>query len=183
MKNIELKIGTLNDVYPFMVKEFPQNELKKYEVFENLVEKGQYDIVLAYDEKLVGYAFVLRVEATKKLWLDFIAILPEFQSMGYGSLFFNELFKRYQPTYTGMFFEVEIPENNAVNQLRRVQYYTRLGAEILPVNYALPTYEGPFPMYLMYLGETLEQIKDTVTGAFNYIHYDIEGKDKILEKM
>lgn len=183
MKSIELRIGKLSEVYPLMVKEFPQNELKKYEVFEKLVDKGQYDIVLAYDETLIGYAFVLRIEETKKLWLDFIAILPEFQSMGYGSLFFKELYKRYLSTYNGMFFEVEIPENNAVNQLRRVQYYTRLGAEILPVNYALPTYEGPFPMYLMYLGEALACIKDSVIGAFNYIHFDIEGKEKILDRM
>lgn len=181
--SFEIKKGHLDDIYFAMESEFPQNELKTYDQFLTLIEAGQYDVLLACNPEVVGYALVFRAEKSKQIWLDFIAILPEHQSKGYGSVFFEAIRRYYGPTYKGMVFEVEIPDGIQNNQERRIAYYKRLGSEILPVQYALPTESGPFPMHLMYVGEPISNIQLTVREAFDYIHREIDGKEEILNKL
>lgn len=183
MKAFEIKKGHIDDVYLAMTKEFPENELKTYEQFRALVEAGQYDVLLAYDSEIVGYALIFRAEKSKQLWLDFIAILPDFQSKGYGSVFFNKIRQYYGAEYGGMFFEVEIPDGIQKNQERRLAYYRRLGSEILPIQYALPTVEGAFPMHLMFVGNATGDVRETVREAFDYIHSDIENRVTIIKNL
>lgn len=176
MKTLQLKKGDLDFIYPYLIETFPSHELKPYEAIKPLIEDGQYDILLAYDQVFIGYALVFCAEKNQILWLDFIAILPPFQSFGYGSLLFQRVIEYYGPNYKGMVFEVEIPNGSDPNQQRRIDYYKRLHAKILPIDYALPTYEGPFPMYLMGVGKDLTCIHETITEALTYIHRDLLTK-------
>lgn len=183
MKILKVQRGNFDEIYTHMLEAFPKNELKSYDTFKKLIADGQYDVLIATQDNMVGYALVYKVESTKSLWVDFIAILPEYQSKGFGTTFIHQVADFYKPNYQGIFLEVEIPDGIDQNKDRRIQYYTRLGAKILPCEYALPTYEGPFPMHLMYWGEAAKDIHVTVHEVFSYIHREIEGFEDILDKL
>lgn len=169
-----LKTGQLDHIYHYLTDEFPAHELKSYKIYQELIMDQHYDVLLAYDnDNLVGYALIFRPQLCQTLWLDFIAILPNHQSKGYGSILIKEVLNYYQPQYKGMVFEVEIPVNDNLNQIRRIRYYERLGAITIPIAYSLPTNTGPFPMYLMQLGEACEHIQTLITESRNYIHRDL----------
>ncbi|WZL82303.1 GNAT family N-acetyltransferase [Vallitaleaceae bacterium 9-2] len=186
MKEITIRLGHIDDVYAHMVEEFPANELKTYAEFVKLERDGRYDVLLAYDEQLIGYALVYKSKAMRALWLDFLAVLPSAQSKGYGTVFFESIINAYQADYDGMYLEVEIPEKDNVNQQRRITYYERLGAQILPMDYWLPTQDGAFAMYLMYVGKkeaTLERTVQTIEDVFAYIHKSAPDTSHIIAKI
>ncbi len=186
MKEIITRIGCIDDIYEALVQEFPPNELKSYKEFLALEAGECYEVVLAFDQELIGYALVYKSEEKKKLWLDFLAILPQFQSKGYGSIFFNAIMKQYTPEYTGMYLEVEVPEKNQPNQQRRIAFYERQGVELLPMRYWLPTEEGGFPMYLMYRGEEKVTRQETclmIEEVFAYLHKNVPDMPHILKKI
>lgn len=188
MKIIKQPRETFERIYERLEATFPPNELKSKRTFYSLIDDGAYDIIEAFDEisdAYVGFALLHTIEATQTLWLDFIAIDEKQRSKGYGSRFFNALCAYYMPKYTGMLLEVEIPTGEDENQLRRIRYYENLGASVLPMVYALPTYEGAFPMHLMYKGLQVEAVPEptcilaSIKAAFNYVHRDIPHKDAV----
>ena len=90
-----------------------------------------------------------------------------------------------------MFVEVEIPgENQATRdqQIRRVNFYERLGARRLNIPYKLPTNDGGFPMYLYFRPSSnahrlpKEQIQAAIEEVFQFIHSDVIDKDAILNE-
>jgi hypothetical protein len=198
LNSLEVAPGGLEDlqgVYCLMENAFPANEIKTYNQLERLLLKGKYKLLLAKHRvtgEMIGYAFIYEMEHFKLWWLDYIAIIPEFQSSGYGSIFFNKLVNMTGVDFFGLLIEVEIPEviegPTKDTQLRRVRFYERLGAERLTIRYELPTKDGGFPMYLYFRASssgvklTAEQITQAITSAFEYIHADIsiDIRKKIL---
>lgn len=192
---VEGSINDLKDVYSRFEVDFASNEIKDYNHLELLLMKKKYKLLLAKHkvfEEIIGYAFIYEPENLKVLWLDYMAIDVKFQNAGYGTLLFNKIAEFNQEGSLGIFLETEIPEKtegtSRTEQLRRIKFYERLGAQKINVNYELPTDDGGFPMYLYFRPSTnlqvlpKEIIKETITSAFEYIHSDISIRDSVIKR-
>jgi len=195
VNDIEIIEGSMDDlenVYQRFTTYFASDELKSYQHLKQLMSKENYKLLLAKDpiiDEIVGYAFIYAFNQQQAIWLDYMAIDDQYRSSGYGAQLFKELTKWDK----GIFIEVEIPEENEggtrENQLRRINFYERLGAKVLSVPYLLPTYEGGLPMYLYFWKSneverpSYDQIQEAITEVFTAIHSDIRHTDDILNKI
>ncbi|QUH24770.1 GNAT family N-acetyltransferase [Serpentinicella alkaliphila] len=183
-------IEDLNNLYKSYCSDFPENERKSFEYLKTLMETGKYRLLLIknYGEsERIGYAFIYTIEHERTLWLDFFAIEKRFRSKGLGSLIMDQIISYFGSAYQGMFIEAEIPNGLDSNQERRLEFYKRKGAQILSLEYELPTLEGGFPMYLMYLSENKnlqrETIERSIKSVFDVIHSNIMDRDKLYKKV
>jgi GNAT superfamily N-acetyltransferase len=199
VNDIEIIEGSINDlenVYHRFTTYFASDELKSYQHLKLLMSKKNYKLLLAKDpiiDEIVGYAFIYEFNRLQAVWLDYMAIENVYRGSGYGALLFKKLTKWKQNGFRGIFIEVEIPEENEgvtrVNQLRRIRFYERLGAEKLPIPYQLPTDDGGLPMYLYFwknpdvIRLSKEQIQEAIAEVFTFIHSDIKHRDDILKKI
>ncbi|MCQ6279393.1 N-acetyltransferase [Bacillus sp. EB600] len=192
---IEGNLKDLNKVYAMLKEDFAAGELKDYAQLEMLIMKKNYKLLLAKHQifdGIIGYAFIYQIDHLNAIWLDYIAIVKRFRNSGYGTLLFTKIAESYQRDISGIFIEVEIPEERAGlepdNQKRRINFYERLGAKKLAIQYELPTNEGGFPMYLYYKpsrnSELLKksQLAEAISSTFNYIHSDVKNREIILIK-
>ena len=73
--------------------------------------------------------------------------------------------------------EISATDKNVPNTLRRIKFYTNLGAQKLDYDYFYPSGKGPLPMdlyYLPYKGILPEHIDADIKETFAIIHSDIE---------
>jgi GNAT superfamily N-acetyltransferase len=193
MELVEGTIQDLKNVYQCFTADFASDELKSYQHLSLLMSKKNYKLLLAKDpiiDEIVGYAFIYEFNHLQAIWLDYMAIDNQYRGSGYGALLFKKLTNWKQNRFTGLFIEVEIPEDNEgftrENQLRRIRFYERLGAKRLPIPYQLPTNDGGLPMYLYFWPSSdveklpKEQIQEAISEVFNHIHSDLKHKDDIL---
>ncbi|MEH7504347.1 GNAT family N-acetyltransferase [Neobacillus drentensis] len=188
----EGNISELQDVYQRLLTDFPSNELKDYQHFESLLVKKKYKLLLAkLKGKIVGYALIYEFDHMPAIWLDYLAINKKFRNAGYGTLLFNKILQSKQDGIIGLFSEVEIPEadegHTREQQIRRINFYERLGARRLNIPYKLPTNDGGFPMYLYFRPSSnvhlfpKKQIQAAIAEVFEYIHSDVKDRNTILE--
>jgi len=189
---LEGSVNDLKDVYARFKRDFAADERKDYAHLEMLMVKKKYKLLLAKHKvfnEIIGYAFIYD-DNKKVLWLDYMAIDIKFQDAGYGTLLFNKIAELKQEGILGIFLEVEIPstdEASKEDQIRRINFYERLGAKKLKFEYQLPTNNGGLPMYLYFRPSPnvrllpKEQIKETIALAFEYIHSDVNQRDTILK--
>ena len=173
-------------VYSDMVKQFPVDELKSYQDFVDKFSKD-YCLYEFYDnELLVGYV-VLFIDS-EYLFIDYIAIFKEFHSKGYGTKILKTLKDMFEFQKEGCFFEVEKEVESSPNTIKRVNFYKKNGAVCLNINYLYPNRDGYLPMDLYYIpyNEQLPQlskIKAFVNNLFNKVHFDIEHKEEVFDKI
>ena len=110
--------------YTDMQNQFPPEELKSREEYNRLLTDGDYKFGLVFDdEKQIGYILYL---AGNFVWVDYVAVLKDFHSQGYGSRILTALFEKYSQL-EGCYFEVE-PENETLpHTIRRMNFYKKLG--------------------------------------------------------
>lgn len=196
--DIEIMEGNLKDlnhVYTMLKEDFAADELKDYAQLEMLMMKKKYKLLLAKHQildEIIGYAFIYQIGHLKAIWLDYLAIVKRFRNSGFGTLIFTKIAESYLGDISGIFIEVEIPEERTGlepdNQKRRINFYERLGAKKLAIQYELPTNEGGFPMYLYFKpspnSELLKksQLEEAISSTFNYIHSDVKNREIILIK-
>ena len=178
-----------NDIkrlYSDMEKQFPISELKPMEEFQNLFSNNQY---IAYDvvnkEQKIGYVIIVEDKNNKIIWIDYLAVLKEFHSHGYGSEILKELEKIYK-NFDGCYLEVEKPDNNIPNTLRRINFYKKHGAVKLPVEYYYPNSNGILPMDLYYIPYTKRQAENiliVIKNIFNILHKNIKDIDEKYAKI
>lgn len=189
---LRLKFGSYEDVaktYQVIEKEFPVKERKELAIFQKLYLSGDYKLILSYDEAdhRVGFAYVFQMNALSVIWLDFIVIEDSYQGLGYGTEFIKSLHKMF-PEMGTMVLEVEIPTGDDPNQVRRIKYYERLGAERLDVVYYIPNPYERFQMYLYALPivdaskDIYEKLPEVVGNVYRFIHADVLGTDQLLEQ-
>ncbi len=198
MKILEVCYGGIDDltlVYRNFQRDFPENERKTLKHLEDLMLRNQYKLVLAkhkgFDE-IVGYALIYKANKNKALWLDYIAIEEKYRNQGYGTMLFNKIIELENEDIMGIFIEVEIPDKKDkecyLDQMKRVQFYERLGAKNLEFNYLLPTNQGGTPLNLYFKPLTKltilpkEQVKEIILSVFRYIHNDVREREDIFEK-
>lgn len=196
---LNLKYGNIEDlekIFPFYQDDFIEEERKTLNHLKHLMTNSNYHLLLGFNNNtLVGYSFICEIKDNKKLWLDYIAILKEYRSMNYGSLFLKKIIQYYEREFDGMFFEIEKPDVKSPDypfQLKRLKFYSQFELEKLPLKYKIPTPSNGFPIDLYYKSfskkETADQlsykdIKYTVNFIFNTVHFDISSKEKIFAEI
>lgn len=169
-------------VYSDMTGQFPIFELKSYEHYIKYFDSDKYCFYRAGD---IGY--ILFVNIDDYIWVDYLAIFKEYQSMGFGSKILD-LIKEEFKNYKGIFFEVEKVDFNKINTVKRSKFYVKNGVN--PVNnieYYYPNDEGGLLMDLYYCplkdkNPDNKTIKKVISDVFEFIHYDIKDLDKIYLK-
>lgn len=178
------------DIYKDMCTQFPPSELKPFDVFERLLcdEKKNYLLLQAReDQKTAGYLIMALDNEQNALWLDYIAIYKEFHSSGYGSRILETLKNTYKD-YMGIYLEVEKADEKDINTLRRIKFYTRLGAKKIDCLYFYPNKEGCLEMDLYFLPfqnafPDRKSIKASVENIFFKLHSELPHLNKILNKI
>lgn len=83
---MELKIADKYEfadiIYPDMLRQFPQNELKEKFIFENLIESGRLSAFIIKDG-VQNAGYISYLKTGDFIWLDYLAIFKEFHSRGW----------------------------------------------------------------------------------------------------
>ena len=189
IKLYQSDIEKFKEVYKDMSSQFPENEMKTFKKFEQLLKTGSYKLFTAQNssETSVGYCLLYTGSKSKILWLDYIAVFKEQQSKGYGKQIFNAIKETFQE-YTGIYLEVEKPDSSQPNTLRRIKFYETLGAKRLPCKYIYPNDKGGLEMDLFFLpikGQIPNslQTKSAILEVFNVLHKDVSNLNEILTKL
>lgn len=129
----QLNLLEIQDVYnKYLVNDFPKEEQKPLSLIQDLIHKNAYVCYGLYeDETLVSYAFFGKDTSSSSILLDFLAVVDEYRSFGYGSKFLS-LIKKELKGYDGIIFEVESGESAADEEAkaiceRRIEFYHRNG--------------------------------------------------------
>lgn len=163
------------DIYTDMLTQFPKEELKSYEEFQNLLKLPQYKLfVLDKDNKHVGYSLWFKDYEMKFIWLDYIAIFKEFHSKGYGSVCIKEFVKQNSDMQY-CFFEVEKPTNE--QGIRRQKFYEKLGCKNTGIKYFFPNKYKKLEMDLLYLGISTDAPpdKEYINKAISKVHKSLHN--------
>lgn len=188
---IMLKIAENSDykrIYEDLESQFPKEELKSKEKFLALSGEEAYEVRLALSGGVeVGYLTTVFDKKSCTLWLDYFAIYKEFHSKGYGSAILKSLIA--QSDSNGCFLELEKPDDAAPNTTRRIEFYKRLGAFRLDVDYLFPHSEGVLPMELYYLpikstqSPSKKDIFSAIENTFEVIHDDIPHRKSVFDEI
>ena len=179
-----VKTTDFKNIYNDMLSQFPPEELKSFEKFQKIFGKNYcaYDVVNGGTP--VGY--VILFESRDFIFIDYVAIFKEFHSNGFGGMVLETLKEKFAAK-KGCFLEVEKPDEQEPNTLRRIKFYQKHGAGKLGVNYLYPNENGALPMDLYYipygsLPEDME-IKEFITELFRIVHFDIAHASALLERI
>ena len=129
----QLSLSEMKDIYDKRMKvDFPPDELKKWELIEEIYRKGIYEGLGAFEgDKFIGYAFFSR-DLTHRLYLfDYLGIEEELRGQGYGSYVVECITERFKDVdaFVG---EVENPfvEDDPTlrrKKQKRMELYLRTG--------------------------------------------------------
>jgi len=158
--NASIVLGSTQDlprIYEDMKQQFPPCELYQLKTIVQLINNNKYKILLFKrdeDQVLIGYALVYMIENSNVVWLDFLAVLKEYQSYGYGNALFTALWQKYCGPFDGIMFSVEYVSKTdpalAQQQKRRLSFYENLGSHRLHAKFLLPCDDNNLPMYLYF---------------------------------
>lgn len=176
--------------YKDMREQFPKSELKNFDIFMRLLSTDNYCIYSAStNNSIVGYFIVFKDNDTNNLWLDYIAVMKQYHSRGYGHQIFEKIKKYFANDYNGIYLEVEKPDKARPNTIRRIKFYESLNAHKLDIRYFYPNEEGCLPMDLYFLPfkemniPAKNKITGTIQKVFLSIHSDCKHLDNILSKI
>ncbi len=182
----KIRSEDFHGIYHDMLEQFPLAELKDFQTFADLIDEEIYDALIAEEDSVpVGYVLVFKNE--KYIFLDYIAIFKIRQGKGFGGEILDML-RDYYLDKDGCFLEVEKPDPNNHNTIRRIHFYDMHGAQKIDINYLYPNKEGSLPMDLYYIGYKLqvpskEEVKNFIEVLFETIHRDIHHRRKVLAEI
>lgn len=129
LSKAQLETLYLNDVY----RDFPESEIKPWEVVSGLYDRGFY-IPLGYFDGgvLTAYVLLIALKEKRTVLLDYFAVLPEHRNSGAGSDILKELRKFCATFADNILIESEYPETAPDRGIaeRRLGFYRRAGAEL-----------------------------------------------------
>lgn len=199
LNNVTIRMGKKAefwDIYEFMKKQFPANELKSFNMIERLLDGGAYKMfvientMLKGEDKYIGYAFAYEIPEYKSLWLDYLAIRDIYQNSGYGSLLFNKIQSLVGGNEYNIFMELEKPGDSPAGSVRnrRINFYKKHGAAALDLIYKLPTPDGGMDMQLMCKPYThgailnKELLDAVISKSLSIIHEDLKCTPQVIQE-
>lgn len=130
MEVIRLTPIQVMQLYPFMEKDFPADELKPLSRILSAMENGTYECLgMRSNGKLIGYAYFVRTG--NQYLLDYLAVNDKNKNRGIGSQFLRMLVPHLSSA-DSIIGEVEDPafaadKDEYLLQTRRLQFYMRNG--------------------------------------------------------
>lgn len=168
IKQLDIKI--LKKIYSEnMILDFPDNELKPFDMIEELIGANKSVALGFYDNNVLkGYATILF--AGKNLLLDYFAVISNYRRKGYGTRFLSQL-KEYFKDYG--FLLIESENNDSETARKRIEFYKRCGCNDSKLRGRLYFVEYVF-LYLE-LSDSLsaEEVKNEILNIYKviYPHY------------
>lgn len=136
------------------VDNFPPYDRKPFATFARLQDHLTV-YVARQDARLIGFGVMLPLPNTPAHYMSYLAVDRPHQGRGVGEQFFRHIVRDLAATTQSqaLVWEVDVPHAANVDSLRRVRFYERQGAELIPfvTGYVMPT--GPdttIPMRLMW---------------------------------
>ena len=145
---ITLRVASAEEmrmIYAWMEKQFHAGELKRLSTLERLRAQNRYEVYgLWSGSALIAYALFAFTEDGRFALLDYYAVLPEYQSSGWGGRFLGML--RRELPVEAVIFEVEDPKYapDAAEEAhfsRRIRFYERNDCLHTPVTLNLWGYD------------------------------------------
>lgn len=174
----------------YMTDQFPSSELKSYDEFVSLladVDKSYHLYLVKDSDSLVGYILFYIDNKRNFLWIDYLAVLPDSYSKGYGRCILEELKNNFSK-YRRIYFEVEKPVVENPNTIRRVRFYESCGCKKLDCEYYFPNKDGCLPMdlYALEIDDSSSSKKDTLAdihSAFSALHSQYPHIESVFAKI
>lgn len=183
MELLEVNITEFNKlVYPEYLRLFPKLERKPYKVLERtIIENIAKALKIVVNNKFVGFFIVNTLKNNSIVQLDYFAILPEYQSKGYGSKAINLLKEKYVNS-DGIFIEIEkvgIGENEEENIIRekRSKFYERLG--FYKLNFDINMYTVIYSTYLLPNTDKKDILEERIIENIFEIYNAILGEKRV----
>lgn len=172
----------LENIYKDMVLQFPPKELKPLCDFEELLGENYRLYECIHGKCRAGYFFVF--EMKDYILLDYFAIYKNMHAKGFGSMILSLLRDNFSDK-KGCFLEVEKPNEQDINTIRRINFYNKNGAVKLDIPYLYPAEDKPFPMDLYYIpfdGKIvfIDETKKFVKALFKCVHKKNPNIENIL---
>lgn len=131
-----------------------------YILIKKLYKKGILKPYKILDEnQFVGFLITSSISNKGCLKLDFFAILPQYQSRGYGGQVIEKL-KEISHEYYGIFIEVEkvgLGRDKEENKIRekRIKFYERNGFKKL--NFEINAFNVIFSSYILFTNDIIKE--------------------------
>lgn len=151
-----LKTVNINEfeekIYPEYKKIFPKIERKTLEHIKQTYCKHLTTIIeIIEEEQFIGFFIINTLKDNPYILLDYFAILPQYQSRGFGSTAIKLLKNMYQ-MYDGIYIEIE-KVGNGVNEEqnkireKRAKFYENLG--FCKMNFEVELFTVLFSTYIL----------------------------------
>jgi hypothetical protein len=184
---------------------FPASEREPRDVILKSVRAGTALAIRARTScHTIGMATAHLIQNPPIPFLVYLAVSQELRSRKIGAALFENAWvsclNRYETDGlkpVGIVWEVEIPErapndNEVHNRQRRIAFFTRLGAQVLALNYVQPPVDGitTVPMHLMFRPSSEESYLDRsllsalVRGIYFEKYHNANGIPlRVLQKL
>lgn len=144
----KLKPADFDKVFHIMELSFPKDEFRTYEEQKALLEKSYYQIYILPNESGEDIkAFVAVWEFDEIVYIEHLAVNPEFRNGGLGALILQELIRQSDKQIC---LEVEPPKETMA--IRRIGFYERNGFFLNEYDYMQPAISKgrkPIPLMIM----------------------------------
>lgn len=152
----KLKPTDFDKVFHIMELSFPEDEFRTYEEQKALLENAHYQIYILPDESRDDIkAFVAVWEFDKIVYIEHLAVNPEFRNGGLGALILQELINCSDKQIC---LEVEPPKETMA--IRRIGFYERNGFFLNEYDYMQPAISKgrrPIPLLIMTSGRKISR--------------------------
>lgn len=153
MNLVSVNVEEFHDrIYPEYKKLFSKEERKPYQAIIKAMKQQLGNVIkILENDVFIGFIIVNTLENNPYVQLDYLAILPEYQSRGYGKKVISLLRNHYHQ-YKGIFIEIEkigLGKNEEENQIRmrRKRFYENAGFQKL--GFDLDLYHVIYSAYLL----------------------------------
>jgi len=135
LQNIPIDTKSLRSLRRYLKYDFSYITGPLFFMFALAMKKGKIrGVYLTDGKKDIGYAIVKNYPELNLIHVEFLAILPEYRSDGFGSIFIEKLINHLG----NLILEVEDPDlvqNNQaefITRTRRIRFYERNGLQLDP---------------------------------------------------
>lgn len=161
----------LEGIKALYLKSFPPNERREFYEFKLLLQKSEFEVYLfILNHQIVGFASLWYLNDF--VFIEHLAIDPIFRGQGIGSDAVKYFLSHINKTFL---LEVE-PPTDEVN-VKRVEFYKRLGFRLIDMLYMQPSYDGVKPEVEMRLMLSADNYGDDwLNSCVRLIRSKVYGK-------
>lgn len=164
-------------IYGEYKKLFPIIERKPYGYIKKQYELKITEILKIVEcDKFIGFMIITTMDSSKYVYLEYFAILPQYQGNGYGTKAIKLLKEKYKD-YNGIFVEIEKVENDKdITKSRRAKFYELLG--FYKLSFDIVLYTVLYTPYVLQISNKKEDDMRIIEEIFS-IYIAISGQKKV----